>query len=303
MSRRFAVRLKRIVNAVAGRLTVWFLKAIRRTDPDRMANLAGRLMQRIGPWLPEHRIGRANLAAAFPEKSSAEIDEILSGVWDNVGRIGAEYAHLDRLWDYDLSRQHRGRMLDSAVSVERAYRLRDDNKPALIFSAHLANWELAAFGAVAFGLDTTVLYRRPNLGAVADALLALRARGMGKLVPTGLDAPVKIAEALECGSHLGLLVDQYYVRGVDVVFFSRTTKANPTIARLARHFECPIHGVRVIRYPGNHYQLDLTEEIAPARDADGKIDVQGTMQVITGVVEGWVREHPEQWLWLHRRWR
>jgi Kdo2-lipid IVA lauroyltransferase/acyltransferase len=303
VSRRFAVRLKKIANAIAGRFTVWFFKAIRHTDPHRMANLAGWLMQRIGPWLPEHRIGRANLVAAFPEKTSAEIDKILSGVWDNVGRIGAEYAHLDRLWDYDWSRQQRGRMLDSEASLERACRLRDDNKPALIFSAHLANWELAAFGAAAFGIDTTVLYRRPNLGAVADALIALRGDAMGELVPTGLNAPVKIAEALERGSHVGLLVDQYYVRGVDVVFFGRTTKANPTIARLARHFECPIHGLRVIRYPGNRYQLNLTEEIAPARDADGKIDVQGTMQVITGVVEDWVREHPEQWLWLHRRWR
>ena len=47
----------------------------------------------------------------------------------------------------------------------------------------------------------------------------------------------------------------------------------------------------------------MTDPIAPARDAQGRIDVAGTMQVITSVVEGWVREHPEQWLWVHRRWR
>ena len=62
-------------------------------------------MRRIGPWLPEHRIGRANLTAAFPEKSDAEIEEILRGVWDNLGRVGAEFAHLDRLWDYDRDRR------------------------------------------------------------------------------------------------------------------------------------------------------------------------------------------------------
>jgi KDO2-lipid IV(A) lauroyltransferase len=54
---------------------------------------------------------------------------------------------------------------------------------------------------------------------------------------------------------------------------------------------------------GNHFWAELTEEIAPVRDADGKIDIQATTQAITNVVEGWVREHPEQWLWLHRRWR
>ena len=78
----------------------------------------------------------------------------------------------------------------------------------------------------------------------------------------------------------------------------------PLIAQLARHTECPIRGVRVVRQPdGNSFRGELTDEIAPVRDAEGKIDIQGTMQVITSVVEGWVREHPEQWLWLHRRWR
>ena len=59
----------------------------------------------------------------------------------------------------------------------------------------------------------------------------------------------------------------------------------------------------MVRYPGDRFQLLATEAIEPPRDAEGKIDVERTMQVITDVVEGWVREHPEQWLWLHRRWR
>ena len=100
-----------------------------------------------------------------------------------------------------------------------------------------------------------------------------------------------------------MLVDQYMVGGVPVTFFGRRTRANALIARLARNIECPIHGIRVVRYPGDRFQLKLTEAIEPPRDAEGKIDVERTMQVITDVVEGWVREHPEQWLWLHRRWR
>src|SRR5262249_41188873 len=84
----------------------------------------------------------------------------------------------------------------------------------------------------------------------------------------------------------------------------RLCKANPFIARLARHAECPIHGVRVVRLADPHrFRGELTQPIAPARDAQGRIDVQGTMQAITSGIEGWVREHPEQWLWLHRRWR
>jgi KDO2-lipid IV(A) lauroyltransferase len=60
----------------------------------------------------------------------------------------------------------------------------------------------------------------------------------------------------------------------------------------------------MVRLPErNRFRIEMTEEIAPARDADGRVDVAGTMQIITSVIEGWIREHPDQWLWVHRRWR
>jgi len=296
-------RLKAAVDAVAGRLAVWLLKAIRRTDPDRSADRSAAFLRRVGPFLPEHRIGRANLAAAFPEKSPAEIEQILAGVWDNLGRVAAEYAHLDRLWDCDFEHPSAGRIEVPPEAVERFMRLRDDGKPALVFAAHLANWELPALAAPAYGLEAAVLFRAPNLGNVAAAVREIRAPNMGNLISTGITAPSAVAAALERGIHVGILVDQFYYHGEDVEFFGRRCKANPMMARLARHFECPIHGTRVIRLPDHRFRLELTDEIAPARDADGRIDVKATTQMITTVVEGWIRQHPEQWLWLHRRWR
>jgi KDO2-lipid IV(A) lauroyltransferase len=60
----------------------------------------------------------------------------------------------------------------------------------------------------------------------------------------------------------------------------------------------------VVRLPDHHrFRVDLSEAVEPRRDAEGRIDVQATMQAITSVIEGWVREHPDQWLWVHRRWR
>ena len=128
-----ARRCKRAVNAVVGWLVVGVLKALRLLDPNRMSDFSAWVLRHVGPLLREHRVGRANLAAAFPEKSAAEIERILSGVWDNLGRVSAEIAHLDRLWDYDQTRQKRGRILDSDESLARLCQLRDDNQPALIF--------------------------------------------------------------------------------------------------------------------------------------------------------------------------
>ncbi|MCX7311568.1 MAG: lipid A biosynthesis lauroyl acyltransferase [Alphaproteobacteria bacterium] len=301
-NRRRNAALRRIGDTVLGFLAVRTLRIIRLFDVATTANLAGRLTRWVGPWLPEHRIGRANLAAAFPDKSPAEIETILLGVWDNLGRVGAEFAHIDRLWDHSRE-QGRGRVLDSSESERIARQLHNDGKPALIFAAHLANWELAAVGAHAYGIDSTVVYRRPNNRAISDEIINLRAGCMGTLIPTGLQAPFKLIEALHRGSHVAMLVDQYATQGVPVTFFGRRTRANAMIARLARHVDCPIHGARVVRYPGDRFQLQLTEAIDVPRDAEGQVDVERTMQVITDVVEGWVRDTPEQWLWLHRRWR
>lgn len=295
--------LKATGNAIAGALAIGVIHLMRLVRPDAMANAAGRFMRLIGPLLPEHKIGRSNLAAAFPEKSPEEIDRILLGVWDNLGRVGAEFTQLDRLIDYDRAHPERGRLEIPKPLFDKFLELANDGKPALVFTAHLANWELPAVFAAAQGVDSSVLYRRPNIGAIDRWVRKTRAASMGELIATGLDAPVRIADALKRGAHIGMLVDQYYVRGVEVTFFGRRTNANPLIARLAQHFDCPIVGVRVIRLPGNRFTAELTDEIKPVRDAQGNVDIAATMQVITGIIESWVREHPEQWLWLHRRWR
>jgi Kdo2-lipid IVA lauroyltransferase/acyltransferase len=303
-ARRAARPLKAAGDKLLGALATGALRTVRVVDRRRMSDFAASFMRAVGPRLREHRIGQANLAAAFPEKSAAEIETVLRGVWDNLGRIAAEFAHIDRLRVLEPPKEPVGDIIYTPATEEGFHRLRLDGKPALIFAAHLANWELPALIAARFGLDATVLYRRPNISAASDAIIAIRKGSMGTLVPTDLDAPFKLVRILEAGGHVAMLVDQHYVNGVDVTFFGRPCKANPLIARLVRHVECPIHGTRVVRLPDHHrFRVDLSDPIEPRRDAQGKIDVRGTMQAITSVIEGWVREHPDQWLWLHRRWR
>ena len=181
--------------------------------------------------------------------------------------------------------------------------LRDDGKPALCFAAHLGNWELPAVAAAAHGLASAVVYRMPNNKAVAKEIVRIRAPLMGRLIRTRAQAALEMAAALERGEHLGMLVDQHFSRGVDVTFFGRRCKANPAIARLARQFDCPVVGVRVIRLPDRRFPHHAGWSVHAAARCAGQVDVAATTQMINQVVEGWIREHPEQWLWFHRRWR
>jgi KDO2-lipid IV(A) lauroyltransferase len=289
--------------AIVGALTVALLRTTRYFDPIKTAELFAKITQKIGPLFREDKIGRANLTAAFPEKSPEEIEKILAGVWGNMGRFAAEFAHLDHVWEHDPAHPELSRIEIPPRTHELFAQLRLDGKPALIFASHLGNWELPALAAVAHGLDATVLYRRPNIEAVNRTIEQIRAVKMGTMVPASHDAPVKLAHALSDGQHVAMLVDQWFRNGVEVEFFGRKTNANPMLARLLRQVDCPIHGVRIIRLPGHRFRAELSEEVKPVRTADGKVDVQATMQAVTSVLEGWIREYPDQWLWLHRRWR
>src|ERR1700688_4030456 len=252
LGRRLGAQANAAVGLVAGTLVTLLLKAIRHVDRIWISDMFARVARKAGPWRAEHRIGRANLAAAFTDKSPAEIEQILAGVWDNLARVAAEFAHLDRLTVGDpLNLPF---LKFDAASAARFDRVRDDGKPALVFAAHLANWEWRAIMAAAFGLEAMVLYRRPNIGAIADAVIAIRKDSMGTLVPTDFDAPIRLSRALEHNRHVAMLVDQYYVKGVEVTFFGRRCMANPLIAKLARQIECPIHGTRIIRLPNGCFR-------------------------------------------------
>ena len=296
--------IKPLLDKVAGALTIGLLGAIKHTDRKRMANFAGALMRKIGPLFKEHRLGRENLRLAFPEKSDAEIEHILGSVWDNLGRIAIEFAHLDEFCVKGFGKETDDVITYPPESQERHDQIMHSGRATIGFAAHLANWELPAVGAKLIGAQSAVLFRRPNIGAVADTIIKLREPLMGELIPTSLDAPVKLARLLQSGVHVGMLADQHYTRGVDVTFFGRKCKANPLVAMLARQTGLPIYGMRVVRKPdGNSFWGEISKPVAAVYDAQGKFDIQGTTQAITAVIEGWIRETPEQWLWLHRRWR
>lgn len=285
-----------------GFLVSLVLRVLRRVDPDRASNFCGAVARRAGPWTPAHKTGEANLRAAFPDADDAWIARTLRGAWENLGRVAGEYVHLDALWDYDPEHPNPdGRIVTDYQAL--FYRLRDDGKPALCFAAHLANWELPAVAAPRHGLPSAVVYRMPNNAAVAAEIGRIREGLMGRLIRSRAQAALEMAAALQSGEHLGMLVDQHWSRGPLITFFGRPCRANPTLPRLARQFDCPVVGVRAIRLPGNRFRLSAVGPIDLPRTEAGEVDVPAATQMINGIVEGWIREYPEQWLWFHRRWR
>ena len=287
------------IAARALRLTFALIRAL---GPDRAAALGALVARSLGPLLPQHRIGLANIRAALPKLDDAAQRRILREAWDNLGRVACEYVHLGGIYDFDSEHPNTGRIEASPEVVARTEALRTAG-PVLLFSAHLGNWELPALVPARHGIASAVLYRTPNNPVVAEEILRLRRGMMGTLIPAGFAAPRRMAEALEQGQLVGMVVDQHFSRGPRIDFMGRTAHANPLIPQLARRYDCPIYGARAVRLPGGRFRLELVGPLALPRDAAGRVDVAATTQLINSVIEGWVRDTPGQWLWMHRRWR
>jgi Kdo2-lipid IVA lauroyltransferase/acyltransferase len=277
-------------------LAVWIVYLAIRTLPlDVASAIGGWLGRTFGPRLGPTRIARGNLSAAFPDKSSAEIEAIIRGMWDNLGRVAFEYPHLDRFRFFDGD----GRI--EVLGIERFDAMRDDGQPGIMFSGHLGNWELLGPAAAARGAPLNLVYRAPNNPRL-QWLFDLRRSGGANMLAKGADGAKQALKLLRNGAHFAMLVDQKMNDGVPAPFFGRDAMTAPALALFALRFRCPVLPARVERLGGARFRITVLPPMEFTWTGDRHADVLAAMTKVNAVIEQWIRERPEQWLWLHRRW-
>ncbi len=278
-----------------------FMALVKLFPADAAINFTEKAGRWFGMRYQRTRRARSNLKLAFPEKSDQEIEQILEDSWGNLSRTAAEYAYLDQIFDFDDQNPGHGRFEISGIP--HFAELKALKGPAICFTAHTGNWELLPVASAAYGVNVTALFRPPENQYIAKRVLAARTTSMGHLVPSKAGASWALADVMDAGGKVGLLVDQYHYAGLPITFFGHPTRGNHLLAKLARNYDCPVYPARCIRLPGGRFRIEMQPRLEIPRDADGKVDVQALTQKVNDVVEGWVREYPGQWLWLHKRWR
>ncbi len=263
---------------------------------------AARVTRALSRFSSENALAAENLAHAYPEMPQEERDRILRGVWANLGRQSVEYAFLQELVDgFDPARPSEGPI--EVVGLEHLIALRDSGKPAILFGAHIGNFELTPALGAKLGLPVTALFRPPTNPHIAAEIEKRRNNYLGRMVVSGPGAALEIADALKKGRHIGVLVDQRITEGQIIPFFNRPSLSNPIVGIMARVFNCPVHGGYAIRLPDGRFRAVMTPPLDLPRDERGRIDAEGANLVVHSIVESWIREYPDQWLWLHDRWR
>lgn len=262
---------------------------------DFASALGGALGRRIGPFLGISKRARHNLKRALPKLSESEIAGVVAGMWDNLGRVAAEYPHLRkiRVFEPDGRVETRGlEHVDRAVAAGRRM---------IIFSGHIANWEIALLAAVQSGISVAQIYRAAN-NPLVDRMITRFRGDTGELIPKGAVGARRAVGVLRRGAHLTMLADQKMNDGIPVPFFGRPAMTAPALAALALRFDCDVLPARVERLGGARFRLTVFPPLPLPRSGDSHADVAALMTQVNAILEGWVRDRPEQWFWVHRRW-
>ena len=274
---------------------VFFCALFRLMPLDWASGIGGFLGRKIGPKLKVSWVARYNLMKAFPEKSVAEIDAIVVGMWDNLVRTFVEYPHLRRLCTH-----YDGRI--EFVDYEKSEQMRDDGKAGILFSAHIGNWEIASVLGCKLKMPLHRVYRKANNPYVEWAFRWFRLKIKGDMVEKGASGFRQIVSEMRKGGHFALLIDQKMNEGIWVDFFGFPVKTTPSLARLVLKYGYPALPMRCERLNGAHFRLTPEPLLTIEKTGDTDKDVHAYMTKANKIVENWIRQKPEQWLWVHKRW-
>ena len=266
----------------------------------------GWLARMIGPRLLRHRIARENIELVMPELDAEQVDGILTGMWDNLGRTVAEFAHLQA---YSAAEKHGGDLITFA-GMEHLEGLKRDYRGAIFVGGHLANWEITPLILRRAGLETVVVYRPPDTPYV-DRLIRRQRAMINPHMAVKRRGTKALVSALRSHRSVSMLVDQRLWQGTLLPFFGYDAHTTTLPAKMALRYGVPIVPLRIERHDGTRFRITAYPPILPGDDSgrdgttkngsDGDAEIALTL-AINNVLESWIRERPDQWQWLHRRW-
>lgn len=262
---------------------------------DMASNFGGWLGRTVGPRVGVSRRARRNLRLAFPDKSSDEIERIVVGMWDNLGRVLFEYPHLDKITAKDAGRVE-------VVGAEYVFEGAKLGRGTILASGHLANWEVMALVAGQHDFDLTIIVREPNNPYVQPAVERLRGTSGGKRIAKGADGARQALQLLKKGGALGILFDQKLSDGIPVSFFGHTAMTPAAPAQLGLRFGSSIIPVQTERLGPGRFRMTCHPPMEHPNSGNRKEDISAAMEQLNRKLESWILHKPEDWLWLHRRW-
>ena len=256
--------------------------------------IGGKLFEIIGPLFRSKILIHTNIRKAFPEISLEKLNKITKLMWNNYGRVFAEYMFI---------KDFRTNTLNSKIEIqgqEILEEIKKKNKPVIFISGHLSNFELMAMHIEKSGIKLSAIYRPLNNIFLNKIMERIRRKYICKFqIKKGIAGVRKIINMLKDNYSTALMIDQRVSEGIEINFFNQKALTTTIPAQLIKKYNIEVVPVCIERIDKINFKITISKPL--------KLSNHNTVENITEnlnlVLEKMILKNPEQWIWSHNRWR
>jgi len=285
-------RFSQRVEATVFRCIFWLVRTL---SLEQALALAGFVFYQMGRFSDKAKKARDNLAVAFPEQSEAWREQTSREIFRYLGYSAVDLIKLDQIWE------ERERRLEFVLEPG-ARRHMEQGGATVFITAHVGPWQVAPLITRAFGFTINTIYAPESNPVMHDVMRQLR-KSIGERLISTEDGPRPLIRELKAGNSIVMAMDTRPDTGKMVPFFGREALTNTSAVGLALRTGARLVLGRGERLPGGRYRITLYDPIeTPEPDSPVKDQAAAITERIHGYFEEWIREAPEQWVCLKRRW-
>ena len=271
-----------------------FFSLFKILGPKISSNIGGKLFEIIGPFFRSKKIIKKNLQIAIPNIDIKKINQISKLMWNNYGRVFAEYMFIK---DFRINK------LGSNIQVEGKEildNLKMKNESAVFISGHFANFELMAMFLEKNGLNLCAVYRPLNNIFINQIMEKIRKKYICKnQVKKGIGGMKNLINLIKQDFSVALMIDQRVSEGIESKFFNKDAYTTTVPGQLVKKFNMPIIPVHIERFDNVNFKIKIHKPIYYAPETS----VESITRNLNEILEDMIRINPEQWIWSHNRWK
>ncbi len=256
--------------------------------------LSGKLFEKIGPLFRSKKLIHSNLKKAFPNINLENLDKITTLMWNNYGRVFAEYMFIK---DF---REDKSNAKIEIVGQEILEDIKRKNKPVVFISGHLSNFELMAMHIEKVGIKLSAIYRPLNNLFLNKIMERIRKKYICKhQIKKGIGGMKKLIQLKKLNYSTALMIDQRVSQGIESDFFNQKAFTTTIPAQLVKKFNLPVVPIFIERINNINFKIVVKKPIIFDNDATTK----SITDELNLILEKMIIYKPEQWIWSHNRWK
>lgn len=275
-------------------LTILFFIIFKILGPSISSNFSGKIFEFLGPLFRSQKIIETNIKRAIPNIDSKDLNKISSQMWNNYGRVFAEFMFIKEFRSGKLSNNIQ------TEGIEVLDEIKLSNKQAIFISGHLSNFELMAMYLEKYGINLSAIYRPLNNVFLNGIMERLRTKYICKYqVKKGIGGLKKLIALKKQNVSTALMIDQRVSEGILIDFFNQKALTTTIPAQLVKKFNIPIIPVYIERIKDVNFKITIHKPIYFSQN----LSIENITGELNQILEKMILKKPGNWIWSHNRWK